>query len=139
MSDPTTTRTIAVQVDCDGRSPENIDEFTLTPVSGDALPAWTAGLISTWHYPGGIVRQYSLCLSADDLSNYRVVNAAPTAAAVRHRSTSGSSPPATTDIGAPAQSLSATRRWSTYSSPAASASPRILRDRSRRTCRPAGG
>ncbi len=72
MSDSTPPRTIAVQVDSRRTLTDHIDEFTLTPVSGDVLPAWTAGSHIDLATPGGIVRQYSLCSSADDLSNYRV-------------------------------------------------------------------
>ena len=110
MSDSTTTRTIAVQVDSRRSLTENIDEFTLTPVSGDALPAWTAGSHIDLATPGGIVRQYSLCSSADDLSNYRVaVERRPDSRGGSASIHSGLNVGDTTDIGAPRNHFPLTR------------------------------
>ncbi|GAB04440.1 2Fe-2S iron-sulfur cluster binding domain-containing protein [Gordonia amarae] len=110
MSDSASTTTIAVQVRSRRSLTDRIDEFTLTPVDGEALPAWTAGSHIDVTSPGGIIRQYSLCSSVDDLTGYRV--------AVEHRDDSRGGSASihaslnvgdTTDIGAPRNHFPLTR------------------------------
>lgn len=110
MSESTSSTTIAVQVSSRRSLTGRIDEFTLTPVNGQALPAWSAGSHVDVTCPGGIVRQYSLCSSVDDLTGYRI--------AVEHRDDSRGGSASihanlnvgdTTDIGAPRNHFPLTR------------------------------
>jgi ferredoxin-NADP reductase len=64
----------AIRVRVVARQPiaERIDQFVLAPANGQPLPPWSAGSHIDLTTPAGLVRQYSLCSSPDDVSTYRI-------------------------------------------------------------------
>ena len=50
----------------------DIVSLTLRPASGEPLPSWAPGAHIDLLLPGDVTRQYSLCGSVDDLTNYRL-------------------------------------------------------------------
>lgn len=51
---------------------DEVIALILADRTGAALPAWQPGAHIDLHLPSGLIRQYSLCGSADDLSAYRI-------------------------------------------------------------------
>jgi vanillate O-demethylase ferredoxin subunit len=56
------------------RNEEAVDicSYELTPVDGQALPAFTAGAHIDVHLPDGLIRQYSLCNHPEERHRYLI-------------------------------------------------------------------
>jgi vanillate O-demethylase ferredoxin subunit len=63
---------ISVKVLRKTQEAEGIAGFELADPGGAALPVFSAGSHIDVHVPGGLVRQYSLCNSADEQHRYRI-------------------------------------------------------------------
>jgi vanillate O-demethylase ferredoxin subunit len=63
-----------IEVQVAARHDEALDicSYELTPVDGQALPAFTAGAHIDVHLPDGLIRQYSLCNHPEERHRYLI-------------------------------------------------------------------
>ncbi|WLI04520.1 PDR/VanB family oxidoreductase [Pseudomonas sp. FP597] len=54
------------------REAEGVFSYEFAAISGQSLPAFSAGSHIDVHLPNGLVRQYSLCNHPDDLQHYQI-------------------------------------------------------------------